>query len=242
MSKYRSNLPQLAGNLFLTDGGLETYLVFQQGIDLPEFAAFDLLKDAAGRAVVKDYFRNYIEIAKRAGAGFVLESATWRANPDWAAKIGYSTTQLDDMNRRSIEVLAELRDEYEDDATPMVISGCVGPRHDGYNPEEIMSATVAENYHSAQIASFKDAGADMITAITMTNTPEAIGITKAAQKAFMPSVISFTVETDGTLPTRQNLSDAIRQVDSKTDIGPVYYMINCAHPTHFDDALANDEG
>ena len=242
MAKYRNNLPQLNGNLFLTDGGIETYLVFQQGIDLPEFAAFDLLKDAAGRAVVKDYFRNYIEIAKRSGTGFVLESVTWRANPDWATRIGYSAAQLHDMNCRSIEVLRELRDEYEDEATPMVISGCVGPRHDGYNPEEIMSATVAENYHSAQIASFKEAGADMVTAITMTNTPEAIGITKAAQKAFMPSAISFTVETDGTLPTRQKLSDAIKQVDAKTDIGPVYYMINCAHPTHFEEALANDEG
>lgn len=241
MAKYRNNLPQLNGNLFLTDGGIETYLVFQQGIDLPEFAAFDLLKDAAGRAVVKDYFRNYIEIAKQAGTGFVLESVTWRANPDWATRIGYSAAQLHDMNCRAIQVLQELRDEYEDDATPMVISGCVGPRHDGYNPEEIMSATVAENYHSAQIASFKEAGADMVTAITMTNTLEAIGVTKAAQKAFMPSAISFTVETDGTLPTRQKLSDAIKQVDTKTDIGPVYYMINCAHPTHFEEALANDE-
>jgi S-methylmethionine-dependent homocysteine/selenocysteine methylase len=241
MAKYRNNLPQLAGNLFLTDGGIETYLVFQQGIDLPEFAAFDLLKDAAGRAIVKDYFRNYIDIAKRAGTGFVLESVTWRANPDWATKIGYSAVELDDMNRRSIEVLRELRDEYEDCATPMVVSGCIGPRHDGYNPEEIMSATVAQNYHTAQIESFQSAGADMVTAITMTNTPEAIGITKAAQKAGMPSAISFTVETDGTLPTRQKLSDAITQVDAKTDIGPVYYMINCAHPSHFEDALAKGE-
>ena len=241
MAKYRNNLPQLTGDLFLTDGGLETYLVFQRGIDLPEFAAFDLLKNASGRAVLKDYFRNYIEIAKRAGVGFVLESATWRANPDWATKIGYSADELDKMNRHSIALLQELRDEYEDGTTPMVISGCVGPRHDGYNPEEIMSPTVARNYHTAQIESFRAAGADMVTAITMTNTPEAIGITKAAQKAGMPSAISFTVETDGALPTRQKLSDAIAQVDTKTDIGPVYYMINCAHPNHFEDALAKGE-
>lgn len=241
MAKYRNNLPQLSGNLFLTDGGIETYLIFQKGIDLPEFAAFVLLKDAAGRTVLKDYYRNYIEIAQRAGAGFVLESPTWRANPDWAAKIGYSATALDQANRQSIELLVELRDEYEGETTPVVISGCVGPRHDGYNPEEIMHPTVAETYHSAQIASFSDAGADMITAVTMTNTPEAIGITKAAQKLGMPSVIALTVETDATLPTGQTLPDAIAQVDAKTGIGPVYYMINCAHPTHFESALANGE-
>ena len=241
MAKYRNNLPQLSGNLFLTDGGIETYLVFQQGIELPEFAAFDLLKDASGRTILKDYYRNYVEIARRAGTGFVLESATWRANPDWATKIGYSASELDRMNRRAIELLVEIRDEFEGADTQMVVSGCVGPRHDGYNPEEIMTPTVAENYHAAQIESFANAGADMITAVTMTNAPEAIGITKAAQKLGMPSVISFTVETDGTLPTTQSLPDAIVQVDAKTDHGPIYYMINCAHPTHFDDALENEE-
>lgn len=241
MAKYRSNLPQLSGKLFLTDGGIETYLVFQQGIDLPEFAAFDLLKDEAGRRTVKQYFENYISIAKSRKVGFVLESTTWRANPDWASKIGYSTQSLDEMNRRSIELLHELRDEHEDVSTPMVISGCIGPRHDGYSPEQIMSETVAQHYHTAQIQSFAAAGADMVTAITVTNVPEAIGITRAAQKAGMPVTISFTVETDGTLPTGLTLGDAIQQVDAATGEGPVYYMINCAHPTHFAEALANGE-
>jgi len=241
MAKYRHNLPQMSGDLFLTDGGIETYLVFQQGIDLPEFAAFDLLKDEAGRTTVRQYYENYISIAKRRKVGFVLESTTWRANPDWATKIGYSTEALDQMNRRSIELLQELRDEHEDVATPMVVSGCIGPRHDGYNPEEIMGESVAQDYHTAQIQSFAQAGADMVTAITMTNVPEAVGITRAAQQAGMPVSISFTVETDGRLPTGMPLSEAIAQVDAITDNGPAYYMINCAHPTHFEDALAKGE-
>lgn len=241
MAKYRNNLPQMSGNLFLTDGGIETYLVFQQGIDLPEFAAFDLMKDEAGRTMIRQYFENYIAIAKRSKVGFVLESTTWRANPDWATKIGYSPESLDVMNRRSIELLHELRDEHEDAECPMVISGCIGPRHDGYNPEEIMAESVAEDYHTAQIQSFAQAGADMVTAITSTNVPEAVGVTRAAQKAGMPVSISFTVETDGRLPTGITLGEAIAQVDARTDNGPVYYMINCAHPTHFEDALAKGE-
>ena len=241
MPKYRQQLPQLSGDLFLTDGGLETCLIFHDGLDLPDFAAFDLFKEDVGRAAVDRYYRNYITIAQANGVGFILESATWRASPDWGTKLGYSSNALAEMNRTAVDLLHDLRGEYETADTKVVISGCVGPRGDGYNPEEIMTEAEAETYHAFQIGAFKEAKADMVTAITMTNAEEAIGITRAAQAAGMPVVISFTVETDGRLPTGQSLGQAIEQVDAATGNGPAYFMINCAHPTHFDDALANRE-
>jgi S-methylmethionine-dependent homocysteine/selenocysteine methylase len=241
MARYRQHLPQLSGSLFLTDGGIETTLIFHEGLTLPYFAAFDLLKHDESIAALQKYFRTYADIARRYGVGCILESATWRASPDWGTKLGYSTTALADLNRQAITLLQEIRDAYELGTTPIVISGCIGPRGDGYNPAALMTEEAAERYHTMQAQTFRDMEADLVTAITMTYAAEAIGLTRAAQAADMPVVISFTVETNGRLPTGQTLQEAIAQVDDATGRGPAYYMINCAHPTHFVGTLAAGE-
>jgi S-methylmethionine-dependent homocysteine/selenocysteine methylase len=233
----RGELPQLSGELFLTDGGLETVMIFHRGIDLPEFAAFDLLKDDQGTEELGRYYEPYLQIARETGAGFVLESPTWRASPRWAEQIGYTADQLDAMNRRAIALMADLRDRYQDRVSPIVISGCIGPQDDGYSPEQLLTAEQAEDYHSTQIGTFADTEADMVAAITMTYADEAIGVTRAAQAAGMPAAISFTTETDGRLPSGQPLGEAIDETDEATGGGPAYFMINCAHPTHFEDVL-----
>jgi len=234
---YRDDLPQLSGDLFLTDGGIETVLIFHEGIELPLFAAFDLLKDAAGTERLRRYYAPYLALARERRLGFVLESPTWRASPRWAAALGYDTGQLDAFNRKAIALLAAIRDEHEADGAPIVISGCVGPQDDGYNPRALLSADAAREYHSAQIGTFADTAADMVAAITMTYAEEAIGVARAAADAGIPAAISFTVETDGRLPSGQALGEAIEQVDAETAASPSYYMINCAHPTHFVSAL-----
>ena len=236
-AKYRHRLPQLDGQIFLTDGGLETTLIFHEGWDLPVAEAFVLLDSARGIAALRAYFDRYVPMAVKQGAGFVLESPTWRANPDWAARIGYDRNKLDKLNRAAIDLMREIRDAYETERSPMVISGCVGPRGDGYDPGKVMSPDEAESYHAGQIGVFRDAGADFVTATTMTNVNEALGVARAARTAKMPCVISFTLETDGCLPTGEKLSEAITVVDRETDGAPAYYMINCAHPTHFDAVL-----
>jgi S-methylmethionine-dependent homocysteine/selenocysteine methylase len=231
----------LASNrLFLTDGGIETTLIFDDGIDLPDFAAFHLLRDDSGRAALKRYFARHIRVAQQAGFGFILESPTWRASRDWGDRLGYSKAELQAANASAISMMIDLRATYARDDFPILVSGCVGPRGDGYIAGELMRPDVAEAYHDEQIGSMLGAGADMITAITMTNTPEAIGIARAAKRRAAPVVISFTVETDGRLPSEQTLRAAISEVDAATDNAPAYYMINCAHPTHFEDVLDSD--
>jgi S-methylmethionine-dependent homocysteine/selenocysteine methylase len=241
MARYRTNLPQLSGSFFLTDGGIETTLIFHEGMALPHFAAFDLLKLAAGRSALKKYFSTYAALAKRYGVGCILESATWRASLDWGEKLSYSPAALKEANREAIAMLHDIRAEYEDSVTRVVISGCIGPRGDGYSPAFLMTEDEARRYHTLQVETFRDAGADLITAITMTYPAEAIGLARAAVAAGMPVVISFTVETDGRLPTGQTLREAVEQVDEATGQAPVYYMINCAHPTHFAGALTAGE-
>ena len=234
-------LPQLAGKQVLTDGGLETTLIFHQGLELPLFAAFTLLKDESGKAALRAYYEPYLEVARNEGVGIALDTPTWRANPDWGGQLGYSAEALDEANRSGVELIRELRERYESAETPVVISGCIGPRGDGYVAGELMSADEAEQYHSAQAQIFRESDADMISALTMTYAEEAIGIVRAAKTAGLPVTVSFTVEKDGRLPSGQPLRAAIEQVDRETDGAPVYFMINCAHPTHFR-AVLEEEG
>ena len=239
-SLYRNALPQLNGGFFVTDGGIETTLIFHQGLELPDFAAFDLLKRPGGESALREYFRAYARIAARHNADVVLESATWRASADWGARLGYSEAELAEANRRAIELLERIRDELSETRTMAVISGCVGPRGDGYQPANMMTIDQALSYHRVQVNTFAGTAADMVGAITMNYVEEAIGVALAARDAEMPVAISFTVETDGRLATGQPLADAIGQVDAATGAYPAYYMLNCAHPQHFDSVLEPD--
>ena len=241
MTGYRERLPQLGDEFFLTDGGIETTLIFVEGLELPDFAAFDLLKRADGEAALRKYFRAYAGLARRFGTGLILESPTWRASADWGARLGYRGSELADANRRAIALLEEIRGELRSHLRPVVISGCLGPRGDGYLPAHTMSEAEAEEYHTAQIQTFRDTAADMVTAITMNYVDEAVGITRAAMRAGLPVAISFTVETDGRLPTGQTLHAAIGGVEAATSRAPAYYMVNCAHPTHFERVLVENE-
>lgn len=233
-------LPQLGEGVFLTDGGIETYLIFHRNLDLPEFAAFDLLKDESGRDELRAYYRPFMAMAAERDLGFVLESPTWRANPRWAQRVGYDSDELAAANRSAIALMEELRGEAAN-GSQVVISGCVGPHDDGYLPGETLDADAARSYHSEQIGTFAETAADQVTAVTMTYVEEAIGIARAAADAGVPAAISFTVETDGRLPSGQPLGDAILEADGDDGSEIAYFMVNCAHPTHFGDVLGPGE-
>lgn len=242
MARYRNALPQLTDDrLFTTDGGLETTLIFHQGIELPAFAAFDLFWRPDGLARLRTYYDRYAALAHARRLGFILESPTWRANRDWGAQIGYDAAALAASNRAAIELMCEFRDRYDGPETPMVISGDIGPRGDGYQIGQKMSADEAADYHGEQIRTFAATEADFVSAMTINYVEEAIGLVQAAADAEMPIVISFTVETDGRLPSGQELRDAIETVEGTASVVPVYYMINCAHPTHFERLFGTGE-
>jgi S-methylmethionine-dependent homocysteine/selenocysteine methylase len=231
----------LSGDIFLTDGGLETDLIFHDGADLPHFAAFVLLTSEHGLRMLKRYYRRDAALAVERDLGFILESPTWRASADWGARLGYDAGAMAALNKDAIGLMMELRDEFETPRSKFVVSGCIGPRGDGYDPGELMSVAEARDYHAAQVRAFAEAGADMVTAITMTSIEEATGLAQASREAGMPCAVSFTVETDGRLPSGAAIGDAIVSVDAATGSAPAYYMINCAHPTHFEGALQRGE-
>jgi homocysteine S-methyltransferase len=215
----------------ITDGGMETTLVFHNGLELPHFASFVLLADEPGREALRTYYRTYIEIARARNVEIILDTPTWRANRDWGERLGYTPEALADVNRRGVALLEELR------SPEVVISGCVGPRGDGYRVDGVMSATESADYHTPQIETFAGTSAELVSALTLNYAEEAVGIARAAAATGLPVVISFTVETDGRLPSGQALGEAIKQVDSETEGAAAYFMVNCAHPTHFLDVL-----
>jgi homocysteine S-methyltransferase len=233
--RYRQRLPQLDGAIYLMDGGLETWLIFLESTDLRCFAAFPLVADEAGREQLRRYYAPYLRTARERGVGFILDTPTWRANADWGERLGYLTVALADINRRAVALIAELRDAFDSERTHVVIDGLLGPRGDGYRADARMDEAEAEDYHRVQIETFRDTEVDMVGAATITYASEATGIVRAAKACALPVAISFTVETDGRLPSGETLAEAIAQVDGATGGGPAYYMVNCAHATHLGD-------
>ncbi len=229
------DIPRPGGQPFVTDGGLETDLIFHHGAELPEFAAFPLVDDERGRGLLRSYYEGYAGIARSAGAGLMLETPTWRANPDWGERVGYDRRALDRVNRDSVALLADLRAGL-DDLPAVLVGGVVGPRGDGYVAGERTDPGEAEDYHSGQVEAFAAAGVDLVSAYTLTGPEEAMGVVRAARAVGVPVAISFTVETDGRLPDGTSLGEAVDRVDAEG--GPDYYLVNCAHPTHIEPGVS----
>jgi S-methylmethionine-dependent homocysteine/selenocysteine methylase len=218
---------------YLTDGGLETDLLFNKGIVLKHFAAFELLGNEKGQSVLADYYKPYLALAEKYRMGFVIESPTWRASSDWAIKLGYTHDELFALNKRAIIFMRELALPFSPSLPHIIVSGNIGPRGDGYKADVRMTSEQAKVYHLEQVKAFALADADLVTAVTITYSDEAIGIINAARSFTLPVVISFTVETDGRLPSGESLQNAIERTDKETNRYAAHYMINCAHPRHF---------
>jgi len=231
-----TRLPHTDGGTFITDGGMETTLIFRDGLELPEFASFVLLDDPAGTEALLSYYEPYLEIARERGVAILLDAPTWRASRDWGRRLGYSPEALADVNRRAVALLESLR-ESTGGEPEIVISGCIGPRGDAYRADATMTAEEAERYHSEQAETLAGTSADLVSALTLTYANEAVGIARAVGRTGLPVAISFTVETDGRLPSGQTLGEAIEQVDAETGRAVAYFMVNCAHPSHLSPAL-----
>lgn len=239
MNLYRHALPQLDGDLFLTDAGLETDLIFNRGIEIREFAAHTLLPDPRGRAEIERYFAGFLSLASEMDAGYILDTVTWKAHRHWAPALGETAAELKAANEASVALAAELR-ERAGNPRPVVLNAVIGPRGDAYRPETRISADDAASYYAEQLNWLAATPVDMVTGLTFNQSSEAAGLVRAAGEAALPVAISFTVETDGRLPDGQPLGEAIESVDQQTSSAAAYFMVNCAHPDHFADALAGD--
>jgi S-methylmethionine-dependent homocysteine/selenocysteine methylase len=242
MARYRSAPP--IGGAFrpvLTDGGLETTLIFGDGIDLPHFAACELLRSEAGRIRLASYYDGFASLAAEAGAGFLLDTATWRANPDWTSLLGYSRAEFEEVNAAAIALAVGVRDRHDSAESPVLIAGVIGPRGDGYRADERQGIEQAREYSAAQTRVFAAGEVDLIEALTLNYPEEAAGVALAARDAGMPILVSFTVETDGRLASGDSLREGIEFVDAGTGGYPLGYLVNCSHPEHLPEDLIEGE-
>ena len=244
-SKSRHLLTGIGDQIFLTDGGMETVMVFHEGIDLPQFAAFTLLDSAIGRGALTKYYTAFLDEAAAQRAGFILDTPTWRASAGWGQVMGLTPEQIDTINHEAVALVQGLRADRRPQhppiqQPPILINGVIGPHGDAYAPEQVLSPEAAQTYHRRQVAVLSASGVDLISAMTISSHGEAIGIAKAADEFDQPVTLSFTVETDGRLVSGMSLADAIHRTDDATDAAPLWYGINCAHPDHFRDILRGD--
>ena len=241
MSAKRPALPNETSRIFLTDGGTETWLIYKAGLDLPNFSSFHLLNDPAASKQIKSYYRAFADIAVEHGTAFIFDSLTYRASRDWGALLGFSEAALVEMNLMALDFYRGVAKEAGLAGDDVVISGCVGPKGDAYELNEALTADGAQDYHQRQVDTFKAGNADIVTALSLSSSQEAIGIVRAAQSAGLPSAISFLVEKDHCLQSGESLRAAIETVDQETDSAAAYFMINCAHPIDFGPALKSQE-
>ena len=241
MPKYRDNLPQLGDRLFLTDGGIETTLIFQEGWELPEFAAFHLLKTSNGEAALRKYFRTYAEIATRLGTGLVLKSATW-AGPASTGEGKSATAPTNSSTRTGAQSGSSRRF-----GTSSAPNGLRWWSVDALVQREtaMFRASRCRRVKRSPLCA-ADRGLRELSGRrgvrgAMNYVEEAIGVVQAARRAGMPVAISFAVETDGFLPTGQTLKSAVEHVDAETSGYTSSFGINCAHPSHFEHALAGHD-
>ena len=234
-----SPLPQSgSGEIFLTEGGSETELIFRHGFELPEFAMFPLLDNPKAVSIMRDMFCAQLDVAAEFKLSFLLSGLDYRASPDWGAKLGYSSQGLVDANIGAIEFLRDIAKGYKDQIPSLLVGGVLGPRGDAYNLNADITAESAEDYHAVQLETLKSAGVDFACAMTFNNIPEAVGVARAAAKAGVSLSIALTLDSTCRLKSGPSLAEAITAIDEQTGAdAPDFYLLNCSHPVEYEPAL-----
>lgn len=229
-----------SGELFLTEGGSETEIMYRHGFELPEFAMFTLLENPKAVPIMRDMFCAQLDVAAEFGLSFLLTGLDYRASPDWGAKLGYSAQGLADANISAIEFLRDIAQGYEDQIPRLLVGGILGPRGDAYDLNQNITAESAEDYHSVQLNTLKAAGVDFVSAQTFNNVPEAVGVCKAASKMGVALSVGLTLDSTCRLKSGPSLAEAITEIDALTgEQAPDFYLLNCSHPVEYEPALEN---
>lgn len=231
---------QVEGRYYLSEGGMETEVMYKHGFDFPHFAVFELLKNPKAVSALQAMYRQYFDVVAKHQMVALVGGLDYRASPDWGALLGYSADGLSDMNHRCIDFLRDLAKEYIGEIDEILIQGFIGPRGDAYETNTVITEQESEDYHSVQLQTLKEADVDLASALTFNNIPESIGVAKAAARLDLPLCISLSLDGSSRLNSGPSLGDAIKTIDAATDNSVAFYMINCVHPLEYESALADE--
>ena len=233
--------PQQEGRFYLSEGGTETELMYKYGFELPQFAMFPLLDNPDAASKMRGMFRRYLDVVAANGMSALMGGLDYRASPDWGELLGYSPEGLAEANLQSIAFLREIANEYTSDIPEILIQGLIGPRGDAYERNERITENEAEDYHSVQLQTLKNADVDLALALTFNNVPESIGVARAAAKIGVPLGLSLTLDSNSKLHSGTSLAEAITAIDAETNRSPEFYSINCSHPVEFEPAIKSED-
>ena len=237
MSDQISFPSQKEGCFYLTESGTETEIMYKYGFELPHFAMFPLLDNPDAVSTMREIFRSYLEVVAKHGMCALMGGLDYRASPDWGELLGYSPQGLAEANHQSIDFLREIAKEYSSDIPEILIQGLIGPRGDAYERNETITEDEAEDYHSVQLETLKEADVDLALAITFNNIPESIGVARAAAKIGVPLGISLSLDSTSKLNSGPSLAEAIDTIEAETNRSPEFYSINCSHPVEYEPAI-----
>ncbi len=228
---------QQAGRYFITEGGIETEIMYKWGFEMPHFAMFPLLDNPQAAAAIKGMYRRYLDVVAKYKQSALIGGFDYRASPDWGNLLGYSASALRDANLQSIQFLRDVAEEYKSDIDQALFSGCVGPRGDAYQTKNTMDRYQAAEYHAIQLETLKLANVDLAWALTFGDPEEAIGVCMAAESLDIPLAVSFSLDSSHHLNTGGSFSKAVEYVDEQTNNFPEFYSLNCSHPDEFNPAI-----
>lgn len=229
--------PRREGQFYLTEGGVETELMYKWGIELPHFATFPLFENPEAMAAIRGIFHRYLDIAAKYRLPALVSGLDYRASPDWGAILGYSRKALAEATLQSVDFTRELVQEYASDIPQGFVIGTLGPRGDAYQLNRTITEDEAEDYHGVQLETLKQADVDIAWAMTFNNTAEAIGAARAAGKIGLPFAVSLSLDSTSKLKSGPSFAEAVETIEAKTNGSPVFYFLNCSHPVEFEPAL-----
>jgi homocysteine S-methyltransferase len=208
--------------LILTDGGIETSLMFESGLALPE-----PLESAAlvGTDAMRELYAGYIEAARACDLPVIIGTPTFRAGARQAEAAGADVREVNAAAVRHHQALRAAAGP----GAPVLVAGVLGPYGDAYTPSEAPDAAFAERYHAVQAAALADAGVDLLFAPTFPAVDEAIGCVRAMTATGLPSVISYVLGRDARVLDGTPLADAVARVDAETDPPPTFHSLSCIH-------------
>ncbi|MCB8822139.1 homocysteine S-methyltransferase family protein [Microvirga rosea] len=230
-----------SGVVFLTDGGIETRLIYEFSLGLRDFASFPELFDSRGRAALRKVYTSYLDVAAQSGRPMLIGSPTWRAHPDGLRHAGFGEPDdLTRVNTEAVSFLRELRREMKLEKQ-VYIAGVIGPRGDGYRAEGAPQTEEAQHYHHAQARALADAGVDFLYAPTFASRTELIGVALAMAGTGCTYALAPVINGHGDLPDGSSLSEVISFIDATVQPRPLYYLTGCVHASTFSDAVADDD-
>jgi S-methylmethionine-dependent homocysteine/selenocysteine methylase len=215
-------------DITLTGRGIETRIIYEFKRPIGDFEAYKLLRDEAGRDILRRIYGSYAEIAVRYKLPIQLGTPTWRASCKW-------TTNVESVNAAAVELLRVVMRQFA--GARIILAGVIGPASDGYEAREALSAQDAFAYHRDQTDDLARLDVDLLYAPTFPAFSELFDVARSMAQTGRPYALAPMLHPNGTMLDGTPLADAINRIDAEITPSPSHYMIGCLYPTHAQTAL-----